>query len=59
MRRKFFDNKTCDFCKQKATTFRFAKKGKHMLCDSKECDFKSRIKLNLIDTEEEWKKGGK
>jgi len=44
MRRNFFDNKKCDICKKKAEIFRCIGKKKYMLCESKECDLKTRIK---------------
>lgn len=43
-RRSFFYNKKCTYCGQPATTFRLISEKHEMLCDRKECDFKSRLK---------------
>jgi len=47
-RQPFFSNKTCDICKKKASMFRVTKNKKFMLCDSKNCDFVSRIRAGLV-----------
>jgi len=40
----YFDNKVCDICGKKAILFRLIKDKTYMLCDSKECDFLTRIR---------------
>lgn len=42
--RSFFSNKKCDICKKPALIFRIIGNKKYMLCESKECDLKTRIK---------------
>jgi len=52
MKRKyksFFDNKTCDICKQKASIFRTIRSKYFMLCNNKECDLISRLKVGWIE----------
>jgi len=51
MKRKyksFFHNKKCTYCGKKADRFRLIQNRHEMLCDSKECDRKSRIKAGYF-----------
>ena len=43
-RKPFFDNKTCDICKRPAIIFRLIKDKTYMLCESRKCDFLTRIR---------------
>lgn len=44
----FFNNLRCDFCKGPAHIFRNIGGRTHIICDSKACDLKSRIKENYF-----------
>lgn len=46
----FFGNKTCDICKSPAVMFRLIKDKTYMLCESKKCDFFTRVKNNWHET---------
>lgn len=48
--RKFFRNKTCDYCKSPGTIIRFYGKRSMIICDKKECDKKCRMNLGIFKT---------
>jgi hypothetical protein len=52
MKKSYFKDRKCFICKGQATIYRFYEEGKyHFLCNSRDCELKSRIKLGLqIDT---------
>jgi hypothetical protein len=45
----WFLGKKCDLCKAPAIIFRCTRRKNFMLCDSRECDLRSRIQARLIN----------
>ena len=50
-RRNWFDKKRCELCGKQGTTFRLIKNRHLILCDSKLCDYKSRIRAGFFNKE--------
>jgi len=55
----FFNEKTCSLCKKPASIFRVIKDKRYMLCDSKECERKTRIRAGWFNDMFNLKQKGK
>ena len=47
-RRPFFQNKTCNLCGKPAIIFRLIGNKTYMLCNSEECEYRTRIKAGYF-----------
>ncbi len=52
-RRSFFKNKKCSYCGRQGILFRFINKRHEILCDSKDCDKKSRMRAGCYGLSKE------
>ena len=50
-RKPFFTNKTCNLCGKPVIMFRLIRNKTYMLCDSKECEYRTRIKAGYFSDE--------
>ena len=48
-RRNWFENKKCELCGKQGSTFRLIKNRHYIICNSKQCDYKTRIRAGFFN----------